>query len=163
MGHSLYTIHKNYFKIDYKLQHKTWNIKVLEENTGKKLHDKSLWNPFSIWHQKLSQQKQKQTSRITSKRFIPVSGSEFLKSLEFPKCACVHAKSLQSCPTLCDPMDCSPPGSSVHGILQARILKWVAIPFSKGSSQPRDQISWGSCTAGGFFTAKPLGIPKYGE
>ena len=40
----------------------------------------------------------------------------------------------QSCLTLCDPMDCSPPGSSVHGILQARILEWVAIPFSRGSS-----------------------------
>ena len=45
----------------------------------------------------------------------------------------------QSCPTLCDPMDCSPPGSSVHGILQARILEWVAISFSRGPSQPRDQ------------------------
>ena len=45
----------------------------------------------------------------------------------------------QSCPTLCDPMDCSPPGSSVHGILQARILEWAAISFSSGSSQPRDQ------------------------
>ena len=44
----------------------------------------------------------------------------------------------QSCPTLCDPMDCSLPGSSVHGILQARILKWVAISFSRGSSRPRD-------------------------
>ena len=51
---------------------------------------------------------------------------------------CVHAKSLQSCPTLCDPMDCSPARSSVHGILQAR-LKWVAMPSLKGSSQPRDQ------------------------
>ena len=56
----------------------------------------------------------------------------------------------QSCPTLCDPMNCSPPGTSVHGILQNRILEWVAIPFSRGSSQPRDwtQIS---LTAGGFF------------
>ena len=45
----------------------------------------------------------------------------------------------QSCPTLCNPMDCSPPGSSVHGILQARILEWVAISFSRGSSQPRDR------------------------
>ena len=43
-----------------------------------------------------------------------------------------------SCPTLCDPMDYSPPGSSVLGILQARILEWVAIPFCRGSSQPRD-------------------------
>ena len=47
-------------------------------------------------------------------------------------------KVAQSCPTFCDPMDCSPPGSSVHRILQARILAWVAIPFSRGSSQPRD-------------------------
>ena len=45
----------------------------------------------------------------------------------------------QSCSTLCDRVDCSPPGSSVHGILQARILEWVAISFSRGSSRPRDQ------------------------
>ena len=44
-----------------------------------------------------------------------------------------------SCLTLCDPMDCSLPGSSVHGIFQARILEWVAISFSRGSSQPRDR------------------------
>ena len=44
----------------------------------------------------------------------------------------------QSCPTLCDHMDCSLPGSSVRGILQARILEWVVVPFSRGSSQPRD-------------------------
>ena len=56
----------------------------------------------------------------------------------------------QSCPTLCDPMDCSPPGSSVHGILQARILEWVAISFSRGSSQPRDQTQV-SCIAGRRF------------
>ena len=45
----------------------------------------------------------------------------------------------QLCPTLCDPVDYSPPGSSVHGILQARILEWVAISFSRGSSRPKDQ------------------------
>ena len=50
----------------------------------------------------------------------------------------------QSCPTPCDPMDWDLPGSFVYGILQARILKWVVIPFSRGSSQPRDQI-WVSC------------------
>ena len=44
----------------------------------------------------------------------------------------------QLCATLCDSLDCSPPGSSVHGIFQTRILEWVAIPFSKGSSLPRD-------------------------
>ena len=64
-------------------------------------------------------------------------------------CICVLVA--QSCPTLCDPMDCSPPGSTVHGILQARILEWVAIPFSRGSSWPRNQ-SWVSFIAGGFLT-----------
>ena len=49
------------------------------------------------------------------------------------------------------PLDCSPPGSSVHGSLQARILEWAAMPSSRGSSQPRDQ-SWVSCIAGGFLT-----------
>ena len=57
----------------------------------------------------------------------------------------------QSCPTLCDPIDCSPPGSSVNGILQARILGLPAIPFSRGASPPRGQ-SWVSCIVGGFFT-----------
>ena len=56
----------------------------------------------------------------------------------------------QSCRTLCDPMDCSPPDSSVHGILQVRILEWVVIPFSGGFSFPRDQ-TWVSCIAGRFF------------
>ena len=51
----------------------------------------------------------------------------------------MHAKSLQSCLTLFNPLDCSPPGSFAHGILQARILEWVAGPFSRGSSQPRDR------------------------
>ena len=60
---------------------------------------------------------------------------------------CMSAKSLQLCLTLCNPMDCSPPGSSVHGILQARIREWVAMPCSRGSSQPRDQtcVSYVSC------------------
>ena len=52
--------------------------------------------------------------------------------------SCVRAKSLQSCPTLCDPVNCSPTGSSVHGILQARMLEWIA-KFSRGSSWLRDQ------------------------
>ena len=53
----------------------------------------------------------------------------------------MHAQSLQSCPILCDPMDCSPPGSSVYGILQARILEWVHMPSSRESSLPRDRNS----------------------
>ena len=59
------------------------------------------------------------------------------------------AKFLQSWPTLCNPVDCSPLGSSVHRILQARILEWVAMPSSRGSSQPRDWThdSYASCSA----------------
>ena len=56
----------------------------------------------------------------------------------------ICAKSLHLCPTLCDPMDCNLPGPSVYEILQARILEWVVIPFSRGSSQPRKQ-TWVSC------------------
>ena len=57
----------------------------------------------------------------------------------------------QLCHTFCDSMDCNLPGSSVHGIPQARILQWVAIPFSRRSSWPRDQ-TWVSCAAGRYFT-----------
>ena len=57
----------------------------------------------------------------------------------------------QSCPVLCNIMDCSPPGSSVHGIFQPRILEWVARPSSRGSSQPKDRTQV-SRNAGGFFT-----------
>ena len=57
----------------------------------------------------------------------------------------------QSCPTLCDPMNCSLPGSSLHGIFQARVLEWVAIAFSRGSSRPRDRTRV-SCIAGRHFT-----------
>ena len=79
-------------------------------------------------------------------------------------CVCISVCLVaQSCPTLCDPMDCSPPGSSVHGIFQARVLKWVAISSSRGSSQPRDQtcISCISHFADKFFTAEPPGKPEY--
>ena len=57
-------------------------------------------------------------------------------------------------PTLCDPIDCSPPGSSVHGILQARILEWVTISFSRGTSWLKDGTCV-SCVVGGFFTTEP--------
>ena len=69
-------------------------------------------------------------------------------------CVCVCAKLLQSCLTLCVHMDCSPPGSSVHGVLQARILEWVATLFFGGSSQTKDEpASVLSCAlAGEFFT-----------
>ena len=61
---------------------------------------------------------------------------------------CVLCSVTQSCPTLCDSTDCSPPGFSVHGVLQARILEWVAMPSSRGSSplRNRTRISYMSCT-----------------
>ena len=68
-----------------------------------------------------------------------------------PAAAAAAAKSLQSCPTLCDPIDGSPLGFPIPGILQARILEWVAVPFSRGSSQPRDRTQV-SHVAGKFFT-----------
>ena len=68
------------------------------------------------------------------------------------------AQPLQSCRLLWGPMDCSPLGSSVHGTLQARILEWVTMPSSRGSSQDRDQTCV-SCIAGGFFTTEPPGKP----
>ena len=74
-------------------------------------------------------------------------------------CVCSVA---QLCPSLSDPMDCSLPGFSVHGIFQARVLEWVAISSSRASSQPRSLICISchvSCVAGGFFTAEPRGTP----
>ena len=64
----------------------------------------------------------------------------------------------KSCLTLfCEPMDCNPPSFSVHGISQGRILEWVAVSFSRGSSQLRDRtrVSWEPCKKGGFFTTEP--------
>ena len=84
---------------------------------------------------------------LVEKRKNPSVQSYNLDS-SFPGCCDIcgvymHAKSLQSCRTLCNPVKNSPPGSSVHGILQARKLEWIAIPPSKGSSQPgnRSQVS----------------------
>ena len=65
----------------------------------------------------------------------------------------------KSCPFFCHPMGCSPPGSSVHGIFQARILEWVAIFSSRESSQSRDH-TWVSCIIGEFFITEPPGKPR---
>ena len=75
-------------------------------------------------------------------------------------CICVHAKLLQSCPTLCDPRDCSPPGSSVHRILHARILERVAMPSSRGSFQTRD---WIHVSCGSVLQADSLPLSHHGS
>ena len=72
----------------------------------------------------------------------PVAGERSLLPVKQRGCdlpgGSMNVKVAQSCPTLCNPMDCSPPGFSVHGILQARRLEWVAVPLSRVSSQLRD-------------------------
>ena len=88
-----------------------------------------------ICHKKENKTKQQQQQKGNSPLFV----------------LSMKVKVIQSCLTLCDPMDCGLPGSPVHGIYQARILEWVAFPFSRGSSQPKDQTHI-SCIAGGFFT-----------
>ena len=72
------------------------------------------------------------------------------------------AQLLQSCPTLWDPIDCSPPGFSVHRNLQTRILEWVSMPSSRGTYPPRNRtpISCVFCIAGRFFTSEPPGKPR---
>ena len=71
---------------------------------------------------------------------------------------CMLCSATQSCPTLCDPVDCNPPGSFVHGILRAKILESVAISFTRASSLPRDRTHI-PCIAGRFFTTEPPGKP----
>ena len=70
----------------------------------------------------------------------------------------MKVKVAQLCPTLCDPMDCSHPGFSIHGILQARILEWIAIPFSRRTSQSRGRTLV-SCITGRFFIVCTSGNP----
>ena len=85
-----------------------------------------------------------------------ISGLIHVRQWQIYVYVCTCALSLRSCLTLCDPTDCSPPASSVHGILQAKILECVALLSSRVSSWPRDRTCV-SCIAGGFFTAEPLG------
>ena len=82
--------------------------------------------------------------------FPPYLAQQHHKGLFQPKRRVLLSFSRSVVSDFCDPMDCSPPGSSVHGILQARVLKWVAISFSRGSSHPRDR-TWASYAAGGLL------------
>ena len=64
---------------------------------------------------------------------------DYAKAFDFVKVKESESEVVQLCPTICDPMDCSLSGSSIHGIFQARVLEWIAIAFSRGSSLPRDR------------------------
>ena len=93
--------------------------------------------------------------------FFPTTGYQLIHPLQwsawcmFPMTWKPHhrcrSEVAQSCPTLCDPMDCSLPCSSIQGIFQARVLEWIAISFSRGPSQPRNW-TWVSCIVGRCFT-----------
>ena len=111
--------------------------------------------------------KRRQTKRMIEK----IWALPELSSPEYPHHSCIlPAHVMKKCvgpgarwrwvsrsvmPNSCDPIDCSPPGSSVHGILQAGILEWVAISFSRVSSRPTDP-TWVSCIAGRFFTNRAI-------
>ena len=115
--------------------------------------------PAWMWHNMLLQKPN--IKKATWKYFVEnfrVDFKEFSTWLSIkPMCLC--AQLFQSCPTICNPMDYSLPGSSVHGIFQARILEWVAITSSRGSSQPRYWIQV-SCIAGSVCNAgEPGSIP----
>ena len=120
--------------------HIHFSLSCIGEGNGNPLQCSCLENPRDggVWWAAVSgvTQSRTQLKRLSSSS----SSSKWWKVLV-----------TQMCPTLCHPMDCSPPGSSVHGIFKARILKWVAISYSKGSSWPRDQTQV-FCTAGRFFT-----------
>ena len=102
--------------------------------------------PISVTKSQTQLSEHSQPLKYTLILRIVIPSSQLMAKLFV--CIC---KLLQSRPTLCDTMDCRLPGVSVHGILQARILEWIAIPFSRGSSQLTDQ-SLVSCIAGRFST-----------
>ena len=103
------------------------------------------------------------TSVLSSASYI--AAWLILQNADFFLLPCTYACVLSRVQLFCDPMDCGPPGSSVYGILQARILEWVVIPFSRGSSQPKDWTLV-SCIAGRFYiiwttTEDPYDIHSY--
>ena len=109
----------------------------------------------------LSSQSSTHTTLWKAKPSLPSSCVQHCFILSLPP-----AKSLQWCPTLCGPVDSNPPGSSVHGILWARKLEWVATPSSRGSSQPRDWIhaSYVSCSGRWvLYHKRHLGSPSTSE
>ena len=121
-------------------------------------HDLSLTFQFlGHWVHLLKQEIKRELSFQIAKRCTFRSGLEDLFWITI-KVLCMWAKLLQSCPTVYDPMDCNLPGSSVHGILQARILEPIAIPFSRNLPNPGiEPASLRSpALAGGFFTTSAI-------
>ena len=99
---------------------------------------------------------------ISNYKCLPIDKLWFilLSLMNMLKEGCMNVKLPQSCTTVCDPIDCSPPGSSIHEILQARILQWVAMPSSRESSWPRIEPTYlmSPALAGGFFTTSATSV-----
>ena len=101
---------------------------IEENNRMRKTRDlKKIRDTKGTFHPKMGTIKDRNGMDLTEKEVIKNKGQEYTES-----------EVTQSCPTLCDPMDCSLPGSPVHGIFQTRILEWIAISFSRESSWPRN-------------------------
>ena len=136
-------------------RHFHFSLSCIGEGNGNPLQCSCLENPRDggAWWAAVSGVAQ---SRTRLKRLSSSSSSSLLIVCEVCACSVV-----QSCPVLWDSMDCSHPDSSVHGISQARILEWVAMPSFRVSSWPRNQshISCISCITGVFFIAEPPGKP----
>jgi len=129
-------------------------IKLLEENIGKTLsdinHSRILYDPPPRIMEIKTKISKWDLIKLKSFCTMKETINKVKRQLsEWEKIIANESEVAQSCPTLCDPMDCSLQGSPVYGIFQARVLEWVAISFSRGSSQPRDQTqvfgSAGSC------------------
>ena len=135
---------------------------------GNSTEDVNLWSPFCFFHSPfhimcrfsfcLEEVDSYLPTTYSIQLLLTVVKAMLPYPLWLPYLECVHAQSLQLCPSLCDPMDRSLPGSSVHEIFQARVLKWIAMPSSRGSFWLRDR-TWVPCITGGFFTAEPPGKP----
>ena len=138
--------------------------KPQNKNTSHKQRDVMNWNPKKQIIEVIGGPERENSTEVIISQIIEKMWMNLLKRLRnlqkglikehTIRHACTPVKLLQLCPTLCNPTEWSPPGTSVHGILQARILEWVAMPSSRGSSRSRDRIhiSYISHIGGGFFT-----------
>ena len=128
-------------KIFFKYQSSGINIRIIRQKNNDNLNYNLLSSNYKSIPSYLS--KQEPLNEVYNNLHMYVNTQRH-SIHNVPVCVCVYA---QSCPTLCDSMDCSPPGSSVQGIFQVRLLEWVAIFSSRGSSQPKDRthVSCVSC------------------